>query len=80
MRKRVNELCQGDIFWFSGVWRVATGKDDKYIYYNRAFKKDHGDTLMANSLMIVEVNNDLKENDFSYYQSGRKKPPNDGTQ
>lgn len=71
MRKRIKELVIGDVFWFSGVWRQVSHIDEKFLYYNRAFKKDNEQTVMANSMMIVEVNNNIDPDTFKHYGNGK---------
>lgn len=64
MRKRVKDLLNQDIFWFQAGWQRVIKKDETYLYYKRAFKKSNEFTIMVNSLMFVDVNNDLQPEDI----------------
>jgi hypothetical protein len=57
---RVHELKLGQVFWFSGGWRIVKKIDDEYLYYcgwDMQNQKQHSSlsTLMKGSQMMVET-------------------------
>jgi hypothetical protein len=60
MKKRVFELQIGEVFWFSGYWRKVLRIDSEFLHYTspeKKYKRNANDTIMKNSLMIVEIKN-----------------------
>lgn len=56
MKKRINQLVIGEIFWFSGGWKKVYKIDDTLLYYRyHESKGGNSDTIMKNSMMLVET-------------------------
>jgi|GEM_PF-4416152 hypothetical protein len=65
-RKLVKDLDKGDIFWFSGNWRIVVSNIENEVAYHKAFKKSAVEKFAPNSLIIVDVNNSLSKDDVNF--------------
>lgn len=59
-KRRIKELEVGEFFKFSGLWRKVLKKDAEFLRYGTesgesGWKTYQNDTIMVNSLMIVET-------------------------